>query len=50
MGAFAAGPVVVLPFPFSDLTRNKLRPALLLADAGRGNWIACQFADRVSAA
>lgn len=43
MGAFAAGQVVVLPFPFSDLSRKKLRPALLLADAGRGDWIACQI-------
>ncbi|MDP2266510.1 MAG: hypothetical protein Q8J70_08185 [Thiobacillus sp.] len=24
MGAFAAGQVVLLPFPFSDLTRSKL--------------------------
>lgn len=43
MGALAAGQVVVLPFPFSDLTQKKLRPALLLADAGRGDWIACQI-------
>jgi len=43
MGAFAAGQVVLLPFPFSDLTRSKLRPALLLADAGRDDWIACQI-------
>ena len=43
MGTFAAGQVVVLPFPFSDLSRKKLRPALLLADAGRGDWIACQI-------
>ncbi len=43
MGAFAAGQIVVLPFPFSNLTQNKLRPALLLADAGRGDWIACQI-------
>ena len=43
MGEFAAGQVVVLPFPFSDLTRNKYRPALLLADADRGDWIACQI-------
>ena len=35
--------VVVLPFPFSDLSRNKYRPALVLADAGRGDWIACQI-------
>jgi hypothetical protein len=32
-----------LPFPFSDLTRNKFRPALLLAEVGRGDWIACQI-------
>lgn len=43
MGAFAAGEVVLLPFPFSDLSRSKFRPALLLADAGRGDWIACQI-------
>ena len=43
MGTFAVGQVVVLPFPFSDLSRKKLRPALLLADAGRGDWIACQI-------
>jgi mRNA interferase MazF len=43
MGAFAVGQVVLLPFPFSDLTRSKLRPALLIADAGRDDWIACQI-------
>jgi len=43
MGTFAVGQVVVLPFPFSDLSRKKLRPALLLAEAGRGDWIACQI-------
>jgi len=55
MGAFTAGQIVILPFPFSDLTRNKYRPALLLANAGRGDWIACQitsnpFADRLAIA
>lgn len=43
MGAFAAGQVVLLPFPFSDLSESKFRPALLLADAARGDWIACQI-------
>ncbi len=43
MGPFAAGQVALLPFPFSDLTRSKLRPALLLAPVGRGDWIACQI-------
>lgn len=43
MGTFTVGQVVVLPFPFSDLSQKKLRPALLLAEAGRGDWIACQI-------
>jgi len=43
VGTFTAGQVVVLPFPFSDLSRKKLRSALLLADAGKGDWIACQI-------
>jgi mRNA interferase MazF len=30
-------------FPFSDLSRNKLRPAVLLARAGREDWVACQI-------
>ncbi len=43
MGLFAAGQVVVLPFPYSDLSASKLRPVLLLADVGREDWIACQI-------
>ncbi|MFQ6043134.1 MAG: type II toxin-antitoxin system PemK/MazF family toxin [Candidatus Poribacteria bacterium] len=36
------GAVVLVPFPFSDLSRAKLRPAVVLADVGRGDWILCQ--------
>ena len=43
MGPFAAGQIALLPFPFSDLARSKLRPALLFAPVGRGDWIACQI-------
>ncbi len=43
MGVFAAGQVVVMPFPFSDLSRSKYRPALLLADVGHRDFIACQI-------
>jgi mRNA interferase MazF len=43
MGAFAAGQVIVVPFPFSDLSGKKYRPALILADAGRGDWVLCQI-------
>ena len=43
MGVFAAGQVALLPFPFSDLSRNKLRPVILLAGAAREDWIVCQI-------
>jgi mRNA interferase MazF len=38
----AAGLVALVPFPFSDLSQAKLRPAVILADAGRDDWILCQ--------
>ena len=31
----SVGLVVLVPFPFSDLSRAKLRPAVVLADAGK---------------
>lgn len=43
MGPFATRQVILLPFPFSDLSASKLRPALLLAAAGRGDWLLCQI-------
>ena len=42
MGSFTAGSVVLVRFPFSDLTQSKLRPAVVLADCGRGDWLLCQ--------
>ena len=36
------GSVVLVRFPFSDLSQAKLRPAVVLADAARGDWILCQ--------
>jgi mRNA interferase MazF len=41
MGVPAAGSVVVIPFPFSDLSNAKRRPAVVLADAGKGDAILC---------
>jgi len=41
-----AAAVVLVPFPFSDLSRAKLRPAVVLADAGRGDWILCQVTSK----
>lgn len=37
------GAVVLVPFPFSNLSQAKLRPAVVLAEAGRGDWILCQI-------
>ena len=39
----AAGMAVLVPFPFSDLSQAKLRPAIALADVGPGDWILCQI-------
>ena len=34
--------VVLVKFPFSDLSSSKLRPAVVLASVGRDDWILCQ--------
>jgi len=36
------GSVVLVRFPFSDLSSSKLRPAVVLAFTGRDDWILCQ--------
>jgi mRNA interferase MazF len=41
MGRFIKGDVVVLPFPFSDLTANKKRPALVVANLTGNDIIVC---------
>jgi mRNA interferase MazF len=38
----AKGSVVLVAFPFSDLSASKLRPAIVLASAERDDWILCQ--------
>ncbi len=43
MATFGPVSVVVIPFPFSDLSNSKLRPAVILADVGRGDWLLCQI-------
>ena len=43
MGVSTTGAVVLVPFPFSDPSQTKVRPAVCLAGAGRGDWILCQI-------
>jgi len=43
MGKFVKGEVVVVPFPFSDLSASKRRPALVLVDLPGDDVILCQI-------
>ena len=42
MDASSAGSVVLVPFPFSDLSESKLRPAVILAEISRDDFVCCQ--------
>ena len=43
MGSFVKGDVVVAPFPFSDLSASKKRPALVVAKLTGDDVILCQI-------
>jgi mRNA interferase MazF len=43
MARFVKGDVVVIPFPFSDLSDSKRRPALVLADLPGNDILLCQI-------
>ncbi len=43
MERFVKGDVVVIPFPFSDLTQAKRRPALVIAALEGDDLILCQI-------
>ena len=48
MAGFVKGEVVVIPFPFSDLSGSKRRPALVLADLPGDDIILCQITSQNS--
>lgn len=48
MARFVSGEVVVVPFPFTDLSSAKVRPALVLASLSRGDLILCQITSQAA--
>jgi len=46
MGTPVAGDVVIIPFPYSDLSKSKHRPALDVADVGRGDYVFSQITSK----
>ncbi|MEX2138363.1 MAG: type II toxin-antitoxin system PemK/MazF family toxin [Pirellulales bacterium] len=49
MGAFVKGDVVVAPFPFSDLSAAKKRPALVVGGLTGDDVILCQITSQAVA-
>jgi mRNA interferase MazF len=47
MGQFVRGDVVVVPFPFSDLSRCKRRPAFVVVPLVGDDVILCQITSRL---
>ncbi len=47
MGKFVKGDVVVAPFPYSDLTTSKKRPALVVAPLDGDDVILCQITSQM---
>jgi len=48
MGEFVKGDVVVLPFPFTDLSDRKKRPAFVVADLSGDDIIVCQITSKAN--
>ncbi|GMQ82889.1 MAG: hypothetical protein BMS9Abin05_2355 [Rhodothermia bacterium] len=46
MATPTVGSVVLVRFPFSDLSDFKLRPAFVLADVGKDDFLLCQITSR----
>jgi mRNA interferase MazF len=46
LAKFVKGDVVVVPFPFSDLSQSKRRPALIIASLAGNDVILCQITSK----
>ena len=46
MGKFVKGDIVIIPFPFTDLSGNKKRPAFVVADLEGDDIIVCQITSK----
>jgi mRNA interferase MazF len=46
MGTPSVGDVVIIPFPYSDLSQSKRRPALVLAGVGKDDFLLCQITSK----
>lgn len=46
MEKFTVGSVVLVSFPFSNLKKNKIRPAVVVANVEFDNLILCQITSR----
>ena len=48
MAGLVRGEVVVIPFPFSDLSQSKLRPAIVAADLAGYDMILCMITSKAN--
>ena len=48
MAKFVKGDVVVVPFPFSNLSQAKRRPALVVVDLEGDDIIICQITSQLN--
>ena len=46
MGGFVKGDIVIIPFPFTNLSGSKKRPAFVAADLSGDDIIVCQITSK----
>jgi len=47
MERFVTGDIVVVPFPFTDLSTTRKRPALVLANLEGDDVVICEITSRI---